>query len=134
MSVISVTITESTEQIVSGKPKFITIETNIPANIYYTLDGADPTTMSDIYIDKIYLPYEQNTLIVKVFATNGVDESPIIENKYSHEYPENLRRPRTVTDSNSSKSKQLYPFGTNEYYPSTDARESQSRHGSHEGP
>jgi len=120
MSVISVTITESTEQIVSGKPKYLTIETSVPANIYYTLNGEDPTTMSDIYIDKLYLPYDQNTLIVKIFATNGVDSSPIIENKYYHEFPDNLRRPRTVTDSNSnSKSKQLYPFGTSEYSPST---------------
>jgi hypothetical protein len=120
MSIISLTITESEEQIVSGKPKFILIESNIPANIYYTYDGSDPNTMSDIYIDKLYLPYEDNTLTVKIFATNGVESSSIIEKKYFHVFPDNMKRSKSITDSNSSsKNNLLYPLGTHEYYPSS---------------
>lgn len=120
MSIISLTITESTEQIVSGKPKYIIIESNLPSNIYYTLDGSDPNTMSDIYIDKLYLPYEDNTLTVKIFATNGTESSPIIEKKYFHVFPDNMRRSKAITYSNSnSKSVNKFPFGTGEFYPNS---------------
>lgn len=120
MALITITITESEDQVVSGKPKYLILEADIPCNIYYTYDESDPTTMSDIYIDKLYLPYEDNTLVVKIFATNGSDESEIIEKIYSHEYPDNVRRPRSNTDARSEeKSKQLYPLGTSEYNAST---------------
>jgi hypothetical protein len=77
MVVISVSIIESTEQVVSGIPRFITIETNIISVIYYTLDGSVPTINSTIYIDPIQLPLGPPTIVLSVFATNGTDTSPV---------------------------------------------------------
>lgn len=82
MAVISITIVESSTQIVSGIPESVSIETNIESNIFYTLDGSDPTIYSNIYIDKLKLPTNKPILTLKIFATNGIDNSLIITNTY----------------------------------------------------
>ena len=80
MSVITITITESVLQLIPGIPKFVTLETNIASNIFYTLDGTDPTLFSNVYSDRINFQPQQTTL--KLFATNGTDSSPIIEQTF----------------------------------------------------
>ncbi len=82
MAVISITITESTEQIVSGFPKSVVITANIASTIFYTLDGTTPTTDSDIYVDTLRLPTDDVTLVLKIYATNGTDSSPVITTTY----------------------------------------------------
>lgn len=79
MAVISITITSSNLQLVAGIPTFITISTNIPSTVFYTLDGSAPTTSSSIVTGSIKLPTDNNTVTLRLFATNGVDSSPIIE-------------------------------------------------------
>lgn len=77
MAVITITITESPIQLVSGIPRSITVETNVPATVFYTLDESDPTSSSDIAVGDILLP-SYTTVTFKAFATDGVDSSPIV--------------------------------------------------------
>lgn len=118
MPVISITITESINQVVAGIPKTVVLSTNIPASIFYTLDGSDPTLSSEIYISPIYLPYDQLTVTLKVMATNGIDSSPIITEVYVTNILNNARLPHSATDAQAEPDIQdLYPFGTNPSIP-----------------
>lgn len=113
MAVISISITQSVEQIVSGIPKTITISTNIPASIFYTLDGTDPTLFSDLYIGPITLSTALLSITIKVFATNGSDYSPIITETYVTDMLDNTRLPHSTTNAVPGEgSPDLYPFGT----------------------
>lgn len=118
--IISVSITASSEQIVSGIPRYLTIDTNIPATIFYSIDGSDPTINSLIYIGPLELPTNQLTLVVKVFATDGTNTSPIITNTYQTPFNEgDLRTPHSGTDIQAQYSPigDLYPFGTSPIQP-----------------
>lgn len=114
MAVISVTITQSTEEIVSGIPRYVTIAVNIPSNIFYTFDGTDPTIFSNIYVGPLALP-GRSPLVLKVFATNGVDSSSIISEVYQTDILNNARLAHSSTDDpvNNPKSGILFPFGSN---------------------
>lgn len=116
MSVISISLTESSEQIVSGIPRFVSLSANIPCNIFYTVDGSLPTIYSTIYTDKIYLPTEPLQVTLKVFATNGFDSSPVLDFFYeTREMHISARLPRSSTDAqpnDSSSGKNTYPFGS----------------------
>lgn len=79
---ISVTITESLQTVVANVPKSLTIETNVPSTIFYTLDGSTPTVDSLIYFEQLYLPTDKNPLIVKIWASSGSDESIVITEIY----------------------------------------------------
>lgn len=70
MTVVTLTFIGSEQEIVSGIPKLMTIESNIPATIYFTLDGAIPTTDSPIYVDTFEMPDGQNTVTLSAF---GID-------------------------------------------------------------
>ncbi len=107
MTVISITITESTSQIVSGIPQSVSITTSIPATIFYTLNGSDPTVMSLIYMGAITLPTDQLCVQLNVFATDGVNTSPIIYNTYQTDIlGQNARFPHSGTTA------QPQPFST----------------------
>lgn len=115
MVVISITIIDSEEQIISGIPRFVSINTNIVSTIFYTLDGTDPTLLSPIYVAPIELPTDKLAITLKVFATNGIDSSSIITNIYqTDELGQDARTPHTGTDapSNAIPTNDLYPFGT----------------------
>lgn len=114
MAVITTTITESPIQLLSGIPKFVTLATNIPSTIFYTLDGVDPTTASLVYLGgELTIPTNQTTVIFKVFATDGTDSSAIIERTYrpvidvlrqSHDQVTGTNLPNSVTGSK-------FPYG-----------------------
>jgi hypothetical protein len=111
MAVITITITESSQQIVSGIPKSVTLATNIPASIFYTLDGTTPTMMSPLYVQPIALPTNNPGVTLKLFATNGVDISDVISEKYAPDITQ-LRYPHdTVIGLTSSSLVDRYPFG-----------------------
>lgn len=78
MPVISLTITSSPIQRIAGIPLNISLETNIPATIFYTLDGTTPTASSTIAIGIIELPTDQISITLNTFATNGIDTSAVI--------------------------------------------------------
>lgn len=113
MAIISIIIVESSEQLVSGIPRSITISTNIPSSIFYTLDGTDPTLLSSTYVDVLYLPTNYPVLTLKIYATNGSDSSPIITEIYQTDIS-NARLLRAgITDQPETGNQSLYPFGTN---------------------
>jgi len=114
MAVISISIIESEEQIISGIPKTVSIETNIPSSIFYTLDGTDPNLFSNIYVGPIFLPFNALSVILKIFASNGVDSSPIITEAYTTNILNDARLPHSATDAQAEPNLDgLYPFGTN---------------------
>jgi hypothetical protein len=82
MAIISITITESPIQKVSGIPINVTIDTNIPSTVFYTLDGTTPTTASDIAVGAISIPTEWNSVILSLFATDGVNSSLVVTKTY----------------------------------------------------
>jgi len=113
MPVITVTIVESAVQLVSGRPKFVTMSTNVPATIFYTFDGTDPTTSSLVYLGgELSLPTNPNTLIFKVFATDSVDSSVIISREYRPNIIE-LRQSHDIVTNDGGQSTNKFPYGTN---------------------
>ncbi len=118
MAVISITITESEIQILAGIPKTVTIETNTPASIFYTFDKTDPTTDSNIYIGALNLPSDSGTVVLKIYATDGVDNSAIITKTYFYDST-GARTPHSkILDLNtySQNRANSFPFGS-EYQP-----------------
>ena len=83
MSIISITITASPTQTIPGIPDTIALSTNEPSTIFFTLDGSVPNLSSPIYIVPIVMPQTLLTVVLSVFATNGVDNSAIITQTYS---------------------------------------------------
>lgn len=100
--IINVTITESPVQLVAGIPMNISLEANIPSTIFYTLDGTDPTELSNIYISPIKLPTSSSSITIKIYATNGVDYSPIITKSYTTSFLGNRMPRSTVIGLDSS--------------------------------
>lgn len=119
MVVISVTITASSEQIVAGIPKTVSIETNVPATIFYTLDGTQPTLFSPMYVGPIFVPYQQFVVTLNVMATNGTDFSPVVTETYQTDMVDgNVRLPHSGTDAQpGGLFPNAYPFGNPPYQP-----------------
>jgi hypothetical protein len=114
MAVISITITESSEQIVSGIPKTVSITTNIVSTVFYTLDGSAPTILSTIYVSPIFLPYAQFAVTLKVLATNGIDSSPVVTEVYQTDMVDSgARLPHSsTTQPVGGLSPDNFPFGS----------------------
>ena len=119
MTVISVTIIASSEQVVSGIPKTITINTNIPATIFYTLDGTAPTLFSTMYVSPIFLPYAQFIVTLNVLATDGINYSPIVTEIYQTDIVDgNARLPHSGTTAQpGGLFPNAYPFGNPPFQP-----------------
>src|SRR5271166_4806617 len=119
MAVISVTITQSSDQVVAGIPKNVSVSTNIPATIFYTLDGSDPTLFSTMYTGPIFLPFDQLLITLSILATNGVDASPVVVEQYMTDIVNsNARLPHAATTAHAAHIKpDDYPFGTPPFEP-----------------
>lgn len=123
MVVISVTITASEEQVVAGIPRTVSISTNVPTSIFYTLDGSIPTLFSTMYTGPIFLSTTGLSVTLNILATNGTDSSPIVTETYVTNMAEgtNARLAHSATDAQpGSNIPDLYPFGTNPYQPDQD--------------
>lgn len=111
--IINITITPSVLEIVAGIPKDITLSSDIPSSIFYTLDGTTPDVTSNIYIGSIAMPGTVSSVTLSVFATNGVDSSSIITQTYSSTLVGNRQTHDTVVGFNDIANNRLniYPFG-----------------------
>ncbi len=114
MSVTSISILESSEQVISGRPKFIELSCNVPFSIFYTLDGTIPSVFSKIYVEPIRLPFDAATLVINILVTDGSTQSAYFSYSYqTNIISNNARVPHSATDASSSKNiDDLYPFGT----------------------
>jgi len=83
MALITITVTPSTTQLISGIPKTVEITADIASIIFYTVDGSIPDTSSSVYTGEFHLPTNQPSVVLKVFATNGADSSLIWSETYS---------------------------------------------------
>lgn len=120
MSVISITISPSAKQTLPGIPDSISLSTNEPATIFFTLNGATPDVYSSIYLIPIVMPQNLLSVMLTIFATNGVDNSAIITQTYSTT-PDQLpafhpgakvSHSATTNLNNTSTTNSLFPFGT----------------------
>lgn len=78
MATITLTFTKSETEITYGIPETVTIESNVPATIYFTLDGTTPTDDSAIYVDGLSMPDNTMSIVLSAFAIDGNgDESAV---------------------------------------------------------
>jgi hypothetical protein len=112
MANLELIITESTEQIVANIPKTITLDTNVPATIFYTLDSSVPTTSSNIYISPIKLSEDQLTWDLKAFATNGIETTDIISKTYHPNLIEGRNPFDAVSNEECGDNFSSFPFGS----------------------
>lgn len=111
MTVITLSITESAQQIISGIPVTVMVTANLPSTIFYTLDGTQPTVMSAVYVGAITLPSNQNTVVLKVFASNGTDSSSVTTLTYAPDISTIRKARNTVLNAGSNDNINRYPFG-----------------------
>ncbi len=74
---ITLTITPSEHEVISGIPQSVEITTNLPSTIYYTLDGTMPSLLSDVYVGPITLPTLSGSVVVSAVAYY-LDEDTIV--------------------------------------------------------
>lgn len=114
MAVISITISESEQQIIAGIPKSVSVETNIPSTVFYTVDGTTPTTASSVLIGPLTLPTNNPSVTLKLYATNGVDSSAVITTSYGPDLASARQPHDTVIGlSPTARPKDNFPFGDN---------------------
>lgn len=80
---IILTLTESTSELVSGFPEYVTLEADALSTIYYTLDGSDPGPEDLIAVGKVYLPTDGKALTIKAIAISVDDSSEVLDEDYS---------------------------------------------------
>lgn len=111
MSVITITVTESTEQLLSGIPRSVEISTNSPALVFYTFNGDEPTTDSNVYTSgALQLPTE-SVVILKIMATDGID-SGTFEKEYQPNIVSNSRKQRAIATPITQGGVSQFPFGS----------------------
>lgn len=74
--------TRSDEEVSYNMPSIITIESNISATIYYTLDGNDPTINSAIYISPLSFSTDTVSLTLKAFGISFNNEEGEMLSEY----------------------------------------------------
>lgn len=116
MGIINITITDSANQTIPGIPDTVSITTNEPAVVFYTLDGTTPNTYSPIYISPILMPQNLLDITLNVFATNQIDSSAVITKQYSGDKTAIItaagdRLPHSAVTNIDNSGVGLFPFG-----------------------
>tara|TARA_B100001094_G_C18194620_1_gene809764 strand:+ start:6317 stop:7225 length:909 start_codon:yes stop_codon:yes gene_type:complete len=103
---IILTLSESANQVVSGIPEYVEFSTDVAANIFYTLDGTTPTYESLIALDKVYLPTNGLTLLIKAIAISADSSSEVLMQEYKTDSTK-LDGPRNIGEGIS-----VLPYGS----------------------
>lgn len=104
MATILLTVTESESELISGIPEYVEFDTNIASTIFYTFDGSDPDSSSDIAVGMVYLPTDVSVHL-KAVAVSGPDSSEIYEDFFRGNSIA-LTRTRNVGDEGIN----VYPY------------------------
>jgi hypothetical protein len=84
MAVVTLSFIASEDEISSGIPKQVVIETSIVSTVYYTLDGTEPSIHSTIYVDPINMPDGMDSVTLSAFGVDGNDfAGPILTQVFS---------------------------------------------------
>lgn len=89
-----VTVTPSEGTVVPGTPITLSTETE-GATIYYTIDGTEPTTSSDVYSEPIVI--NENTTIKAFAVADGLENSGISTFEYTILTTKSISEVRTST-------------------------------------
>jgi hypothetical protein len=106
MSGIVLILTESDRELVSGIPEYVEFDTNIPATVFYTLDGTTPDLSSLMAAERIYLPTSGTSVYLSAIAISGGASSSILEEEYVTDSTD-LSGPRHIGSEGIS----ILPFG-----------------------
>jgi hypothetical protein len=112
MAKITITITESPLQLMAGIPSNITLDTNVPATIFYTLDGTEPTVASNVVVGPIDLPTNTGRVVLRAFATDGVDTSAVVTQEYITNVVPGRHPHDKVAVEGDTCDKATFPFGS----------------------
>ena len=93
MAVITITAIQQGPFFISGIPNNVILTTNVPATIFFTLDGSEPNLFSQIYLAPITLP-TTGTIRLRALAISGLD-SGTLDVTYSTDSSE-LTAPRRI--------------------------------------
>lgn len=108
---IILTVSPSDLEVVAGIPKYVIMETDIPATVFYTLDGTIPTTSSSVYLGaELFLPTTLSHFTFKAFASNGSDSSEVFSADYGS-FREVTQHFAEVLNANEVEVDNRFPFG-----------------------
>ena len=114
MATITLIIDVSSNQLVSGIPEYIDFSTNVPSNVFYTLDGTEPGEDSLIaagnssmtMADRVYLPTSGSTVTVKAKAVSSDSSSDVFSKTYYADV-DDLNGPRHISEEGIN----VMPYG-----------------------
>jgi hypothetical protein len=109
---VTITISESPLQLLAGIPSYVTLTASIPSTIFYTLDESEPTVNSLVAVGPIDMPTDRGKVVLKAFATDGVETSAIVTQEYvTNVVPARQPHDKVSVDS-EVYNKATYPFGS----------------------
>jgi hypothetical protein len=76
MAVITINLISRGPYFISGIPREVEVETNIPSTVFYTLDGTEPTFASRVYLEPIELPTDVSVRL-RLLAVSGADRGTL---------------------------------------------------------
>jgi hypothetical protein len=77
------TATRSENELLSGIPEYVSLVTNQPATIFYTLDNTEPNVDSLIATGDVFLPTSGSSVILRAKAITMSEESEELALEYS---------------------------------------------------
>ena len=80
---ISLTLVKSQIEFLSEIPSFVVLSTDVPATVYYTLDGETPDATDLIAVGNVYLPTNSGTVVFKAIAISPTDTSTVLSVTYT---------------------------------------------------
>jgi hypothetical protein len=98
---ITLTLVESEIEFISEIPSFVTFSTDVPATVYYTLDGETPTSADLIAVGNVHLPTSPGAVTLKAIAISPTDSSAVLTESYATSSTD-LNGPRRIGEEGIS--------------------------------